>query len=344
MKYKVLSSERTRSTASDFETKALLYLMNYRADSNEIHYFVIDFFNDLTGIDNYIGKTWDLQSKAAKNNYQSAIGKELVTLYKNYLSVFQFDHYILFLGGVADSIRIDSSQNTFSVSNIDSVSLTKIKNALIKESLQKTYIDSLKVNDNTASDFLSKVVFVIDDKDKSEYIKSIVKVNSQVIPSNSILEHIFDQIRDAQSSKKNNNNVEGIELNTMNEFFYHNRHITAHDIKMLVLNRVINNNIMQKGVTRSFLSIYNRYPEVQQKGMLEDCQHEIALTLFDKNNSEAFWNLFSEIYTLVTSNKTITIEQLYTQLNKSSLTDLRFLTAFSVQYFMSLIKDGIDED
>jgi hypothetical protein len=344
MKYKVLSSERTRSIASDFETKALLYLMNYRDDSKEIHYFVIDFFNDLTGIDNYIGKTWDLQSKAAKNNYQSAIGKEMVTLFKNYLSAFQFDHYILFLGGVADSIRIDSSKNTFTISNIESVSLNKIKKALTKESLQKTYIDSSKVDDMSVSAFLSKVVFVIDDKDKSEYIKSIVKVNPAVIPSDSILEHIFDQIRDAQSSKKNNNNVEGIELSTINEFLYHSRHITAQDIKMMVLNRVINNNIMQKAVTRSFLPIYNRFPEVQQKGVLEDCKHEIALTLFDKNNSEAFWDLFSEIFTLITSNKTKTIEQLFVLLNKALLTKLRFLTAPSVQYFMALIKDGIDEN
>jgi hypothetical protein len=344
MKYKVLSSERTRSIASDFETKALLFLMNYHDDNKEIHYFVIDFFNDLTGIDNYIGKTWDLQSKAAKNNFQTAIGKELVTLYKNYSSVFQFDNYILFLGGVADSIRIDSSKNTFTISNIESVSLNKIKKALIKESCTKTYIDSSKVSEASVSAFLSKVVFVIDDKEKSEYIKSIVKVNPAVIPSDAILEHIFDQIRDVQSSKKNNNNVEGVELSAINEFLYHNRHITAQEIKMMVLNRVINNNIMQKGVTRSFLPIYNRFPQMKQKVMLEDCQHEIALTLFDKNNSEAFWDLFSEIFILITSNNTKDVVQIYMLLNKDLFTKLRFLTVLSVQYFMALIKDGIDED
>lgn len=57
MAYTVRSSERLRPSAADTETKALLYLMNLREDSEEIYYFVVDFFNDLTGMtkmsDNY---------------------------------------------------------------------------------------------------------------------------------------------------------------------------------------------------------------------------------------------------------------------------------------------------
>ena len=51
MSYTVKSSEKTKKTGADYETKALLYLMNFRSDSDEIHYFVVDFFNDLTGMD-----------------------------------------------------------------------------------------------------------------------------------------------------------------------------------------------------------------------------------------------------------------------------------------------------
>lgn len=50
MAYTVKSSERLRPSAADTETKALLYLMNFRDDSDEIFFFVVDFFNDLTGI------------------------------------------------------------------------------------------------------------------------------------------------------------------------------------------------------------------------------------------------------------------------------------------------------
>jgi len=43
MPYTVKSSEQHRKAASDTETKALLYLMNFHPDQNEIHYFVVDF-------------------------------------------------------------------------------------------------------------------------------------------------------------------------------------------------------------------------------------------------------------------------------------------------------------
>ena len=43
MSYLVQSSEQLRKKASDTETKALLYLMNFREDSDEIHYFVKDY-------------------------------------------------------------------------------------------------------------------------------------------------------------------------------------------------------------------------------------------------------------------------------------------------------------
>lgn len=64
MSYIVKSSEKTRKSGA--ETKALLYLMNLRKDSEEIYYFIVDFFNDLTGMDAFSDKLWDIQSKGAK--------------------------------------------------------------------------------------------------------------------------------------------------------------------------------------------------------------------------------------------------------------------------------------
>ncbi|MFA6940769.1 MAG: hypothetical protein WCQ54_07265 [Clostridiaceae bacterium] len=89
MSYVVKSSEKTRKSGADTETKALLYLMNFRKDSDEIYFYIVDFFNDLTGMDTYSDKLWDLQSKGATGNSPKAIGKELVTLFKNYLSDFE---------------------------------------------------------------------------------------------------------------------------------------------------------------------------------------------------------------------------------------------------------------
>lgn len=95
MSYKVESSEKLCHSASETETKAMLYLMNFREDSDEIYYFVVDFFNDLTGMDRMSQKLWDLQSKGTSNTSSKTIGKELVTLFKNYVSPLAFDHYFI---------------------------------------------------------------------------------------------------------------------------------------------------------------------------------------------------------------------------------------------------------
>lgn len=137
MPYTVRSSERTRYAGANEETKALLYLMNFRSDSDDIHYFVVDFFNDLTGMDRFSTKLWDVQSKAAKNNSPKVLGEELVTLFKNYLSAFDFSYYILFVGGVSSTFRIDATINTFDISNIKCSALLKLTEGLKEEALKK---------------------------------------------------------------------------------------------------------------------------------------------------------------------------------------------------------------
>ena len=54
MSYTVCSSEKLRKSGADAETKAMLYLMNFREDSSEMNYFVVDFFNDVTGMDRMV--------------------------------------------------------------------------------------------------------------------------------------------------------------------------------------------------------------------------------------------------------------------------------------------------
>ena len=52
-------------------------------------------------------------------------------------------------------------------------------------------------------EFISHVTFVIDEREPTEYVKSIIKMHPHLIPEDTILEAIFNEIRDKQSSKKN---------------------------------------------------------------------------------------------------------------------------------------------
>ena len=82
--------------ATEFETKSLLYLLSMREDSREINTFIIDCFKDVTDETEICDKLWDVQTKGIKTLKPLTIGESLITLFENYLSLINFDFYILF--------------------------------------------------------------------------------------------------------------------------------------------------------------------------------------------------------------------------------------------------------
>ncbi len=346
MSYTVKSSERLKKPGSETETKALLYLMNFRPDSSDIYYFVVDFFNDLTGMDNMATRLWDLQSKGSHNVCPKAIGRELVTLFKNFMSDISFETYILFVGSVAVSLRKDSSLKTFGIENINDTALKSIKAGLIDEGTNKEYIDNSTLTDTNIDAFLNEVLFVIDDDQKpSEYVKAIIKDHPNIIPEEKILNAIFNEIRDKQSSKKNISVVEGIVIQTTDEALNYCRHLTNNEIRLMTLQRIISRDPLSKGIPVSFLPIYNLFPPESQREMLEECQSALCRALFNKNAADGFWFLFEKTYQLIVENPTESVQQVFLRLRAipNCVSGCPDFDVTSLKYFISVIKDGIQQ-
>ena len=339
MSYTVTASERNNERASDQETKALLYLMNSREDSDDIFYFVIDFFNDVTGVDNAGSCAWDVQAKASSDLSQSLVGKYLVTLYKNYLSDFKFNSYILFTGGISSSILCDASLQEFGINNFTDTAKNKIGASLKEEAQHKSYIDNDLITDQNIEDFLSKVVFVIADKQKANYIKKIIKINPDILPPDAYLNRIFDQIRAIQTDKKNKN-TESVVINALCEFVKYKKHITNQEVKMLVLSRLIHKN----GIDRTpicFLPVLEGMDELEQNEMVEECQDCMARIICDTNNRIAYWSLFEDIYKNVSLHPNDTVNDIYKLLDVSKINKIQFLNIVSTKFFIALVKDGL---
>lgn len=342
MAYIVKSSERLRPSAAETETRALLYLMNFREDSEEIYYFAVDFFNDLTGMSKMSDKLWDLQSKGDKRPSPYMIGTELVTLYKNFVSEFEFDYYIVFLGGVTSSLRKDDKLTQFDVNNIKDTALSKVEEGLLDECIKKTYINKEDISDKNIKQFLKKVLFVVDSQSKSEYVKKIIKLNSAVIPKEDTLVAIFNEIRDVQAGKKHINVVEGVTLETPDEALNYGRHLTTTEIRLLVLNRILNQDVIGSNVPRSFIDTYIRFPEEKREDMLEDCQLDLSRALFNCNCQEDFWKLFENIYKTIVENPSENVGVLYRRIDKYIVKRCIDFDTLSLKYFISVIKDGIE--
>ncbi len=343
MSYTVKSSERTRKSGAETETKALLYLMNFRNDSEEIYYFIVDFFNDLTGMDTYSDKLWDLQSKGAAGNSPKAIGKELVTLFKNYLSDFDFADYILFVGGVSNTFRLDDDINSFGIENVKANAQKKMIEGLKEEATAKEYIDNSNITDSNIALFLKKVRFVVDDKKPSEYVKAIIKDHPGLIPEEEILDAIFNEIRDKQSSKKNVQIVEGVVIETKDESLKYFRHLTATDIRLLTLQRIINRNPIEQGVPMSFMSVLRSCPPEQKRDFVQQCQSSLSRALFNKNSSETFWALLENIYNIIITNPQLDVNEIFGQVDKTIRNNANDFNVLSLKYFIAQVKDGIQK-
>lgn len=343
--YTVKSSEKLRKPGSDAETKALLYLMNFMPDSDEIHYFIVDFFNDLTGMDFMSDKLWDLQSKGDHKVGGKKIGAELVTLFKNYMSEFDFTAYIFFVGSVNNTVRLDNSKTVFDITNIKQNTINKIKEGLVEEGEKKEYINNSDLTEENIDNFLKKIQFVVDDDKKpSEYVRSIIKNHPSIVPKEETLDSIFNEIRNVQSSKKNNNVVENITIQTSDEALNFNRYLTNNEIRLLTLQRIIQSNIVLKtSVPTSFIDVYNMWQPEERINKLEECQQALYRALFNNNASDLFWTLFEDTYKSIVKNPNCGVQQLFLDIKNTHnriSKDLGF-DVFSLKYFIAIVKDGI---
>ncbi len=344
--YRITSSEERNEIATEFETKSLLFAMDYYSNSDQIYWFVIDFFNDVSGVEPLATKCFDFQSKGVNDIQPNEMGRYLVTLFKNYLSEFNFADFILFMKSVSPTIKDEiGSKTTFSIDDLSKKLVDSIKAGLKDESVKKTYIDDkTKITDGNINDFLRKVSFVIDSHSKEQYIRDAVKLSSGIIIDDLYLRKIFKEIRDKQSSKKNNN-CEGELLTSIECFMNYDKHIKKMDIENLIISRICFKSTLDKikSVPTPFIDLVSHLDETIRQDEIEDCQNDIFRLLFDKNNKDAFWKLFSNVVRLVKLNPTFNIEQIYNLLDKSIINDVHHLNAMSCKFYIALVKEGIND-
>lgn len=284
----------------------------------------------------------DVQSKASKNGSAKTIGRELVTLYKNFVSDLQFVEYIIFLGGVPNTFRKDSTQSVFTINNVNNTALRSIKAGLVDECNKKEYISASDIDDDKIENFLKVVWFVIDDKTPEEYIKKIIEKHPAIIPSDTELLSIFNEIRNKQSEKKNTL-VEGVIIDNADEVLSYGRHLTTNEIRLLVIQRILNTDPLSDGIPLPFLEIYTKYPSEGAKDMLDKCKASLCRALFNKSAAQGFWSLFDKIYSLIIEKPDDTIDHIYNKIDDEIIEQCPDFDALSIKYFIAKTKEGIQK-
>lgn len=212
-----------------------------------------------------------------------------------------------------------------------------------EEAVRKNYIKNEDVKDDSINKFLRKVTFVINSKTPEEYVKNIIKEHTKLIKDKEQLTAIFNEIRNQQSSKKNSANVEGVVIHRIEDVLTYGRYLTSSEIKLLVLNRLINANPINSSPPASFVEMIKNYPPETKKNLYDECKASISRALFDKNASDLFWQLLDNIYNLIIENPMDTIESIYKKIDHNIKKSQNFFDVLSMEYFIATVKDGIEK-
>lgn len=333
------NTEINNKKATDFETKSMLYLLGMRKDSDEIDIITIDCFNDVTGSNRDFTKLWDVQSKNHSSLPPSKIGESLITLFNNHISKIDFFDFILFIPKLNRDYLIDESLHIYSYSNIKENTKVRIEKKLI----EKVKCDNHKTEQDIKS-FLGKVTFVEDNKRISTYIKNLSKFKNKKSITEEVYNNIFVEIRNIQSSLKNSY-IENQRIIQPAEVLKFNRHITKNQIQTLLINRLIGIDVFSfKAIPIPFFPYVKGLDEEEIKDLIQDCNENLSRAFFDKNGSKNFWEISENIIFILESDHNISVENAYKALTNIVQIKTHYLTERTIQYMISLIKTGLEND
>ncbi len=346
MNYTFLSVEKGTPSGNETETRALLHLMCRSIERDEIELFAIDCFNDVTGMDSSCLVLHDSQSKAGSNTNPAKLGEELATLFENYVSDFSqfFSSLTLFIGGVSPSVLKDSSKAEFCFEDMKDRAQESVRAHLI-ETCKKRHsgLFAGQTNKGTVTAFLNSVRFVIVEKNSANYIRFIAQKSSQLLPNERELNRIFAEIRDKQSSLKNRPGIAGKTINRPDAVMDYGRILKARDIKLLVIERLLNREVFRGDVPKDF----NNYllktlpPEENEHDIIEDCRLELSEQYLDKNNSDAFWTLFDIVVLLFQNNANADILNIFDKIPPDVLCECSHMNRRTHLFFIAIVKEGL---
>lgn len=343
--YRIKTSERNNDKATEYETKSLLYLLTKIKGHRTIDLFIIDCFNDVTGVAEDYKDSWDIQSKNVASLTPRKVGIALYTLFSNYVSDLSFGHYILFLPPLKDSYVNDVTAEVFQIDNFVTGKTKDVKSGLEGEIERRNDADvNTSANLAKIDTFLSEVIFITDRYNKSEYIKSIIKFKNLSNLKDEFLIRIFEEIRAKQAVKKISN-VDGVEVSSIQEATALGKNITRKEIELLVVNRVIGNDLFSKnGVPLYFVREISTMDEEDVADLIQECQSQIGKTLFNKNNKKAFWYLLEEIISVIEIDKKQGIRSILSQISTKAKGRVFTMDENALLYLIALVKEGLEHE
>lgn len=339
--YQFTTTERNNEKASEYETKAMLYLFGCRQDSRDIDVFIIDCFNDVSGANYNVDRLWDVQSKGVKSLNPKKIGEALVTLFQNYISDIEFEHYILFMPKLKEMYLIDEDRAYFQIDNFKLQYIDKIRQGLKDEYARRNSSEPQRAD---LEHFLQMVEFVIAEEQKQEYIKKITSFRASLRFEAAFYDAIFEDIRNQQTILKTKN-INGYQIMNAAEVLQYEKLLWKKEIDALVINRILGMDLFNsRHVPNSFIDEIAMLDIEERKDVIQECQSDIAKLLFDKNGRHTFWRFFGRLLSYANAIRLESPREIAEQMRRDNVTIPRTLSEKSVVYLIAALKEGLMDD
>lgn len=340
-KYKFKYTEKNLGRGSEFETRALLFLIGISPKKHLIHYIFIDCFNDLTGSGEKCDTLFDIQSKGVANMTPRKIGASLVTLFENSLSQLSFSSFSIFIPPAGVEYIVDSTLRTYQIDNFGSAK-TKVIDGLKSEYIRRNPdLTADQDLDNSICSFVNKVVFVCDRGSKADYIKPLTSFKSKDVKDDNFFDAIFDEIQKSQLAKKTVN-IELQQISAISEALLFEKHLKTQDINILVVNRLIGIDVFKRrAIPVAFLDEVRNLDSDSAKDLIIDCNSKLSKALFDKNSKLEFWSFLECALAKTYENPDYSSSDVYSLIEAEHGVLSRHMQGVAGVYLISLIKEGL---
>jgi len=356
--YKVFGSERTLHTGNEYEVKSLLFLVSIHQQRKKLYYYFVDIFNDMSALPRDGEYIIDIQSKGDKNMSPNELGDRLITLFKNYISKFDFKDYILVVANNLVNKHLNEQPNKDTnikhfklIDNFNDNAIEICKESLKNKVMSYGFFKNWKEGKSESfimqqiEEFLKEVNIFIADMEKHKYIELLLGVEGY--EDTELLNGIFEEIAMHQIFKKSNANIEGEVIVEPLYALRFNRHLNYEQIQTLIIKRVIDNEYIanQNAVPRFFQHyLSTSFPFLEHNQIVEKCKDNISISLFNTNNREPFWEGFLEIFNFVrdVNDNILDLLSCYASLDKSSLIKMLVDNDYDTQlYMLAMIIEGV---
>ncbi|MDH6603738.1 hypothetical protein OKW23_000879 [Bacilli bacterium PM5-9] len=348
MSYTFNRTETNVESGEEYETRTMLYLMNLENIENQLDVFLIDSFNDITGV--CTRANWefiiDAQSKGKKSFYPSDIGKSLITLFLNHLSDISFSSYFLICKNVSDNylkaVSLDEIP-CYKFSDFKDDVIKKIKTALSKE-YERIFTNNSfnSISEECLENFFTNTFIVVDVSNKENHIKNSLPISKIDLMDSDKLIKIFDEITDKRVSLKKIN-IEKKTIHHISECLDYKKVIERKTIESLIISRVVGYDIFKSDMDMNvpiYFSVYLDGLDMEERrDKILTVNSEVSKTYFDVNNPEVFFEFLNEVICIVENEKNV--DKVYTILIKNKINIPKTLTELSVKYMISMILGGL---